>query len=204
MAMPADGGGLPGRAADRPGLEVDTKIVLGIAAVPVVRGRHPGHHFIALVWLGQSADPREDILLSSGEPITKKLQGQLSRARDLGFRTCLAIDQRGSSLNFRANFMRCGTRSARSWANRSCRKAFIRRGGARWERRHGHLDPALYRDGVVAAAVRRGMTPPNASLMTVTRLTAAAPQDRCGERQTDHGFAGRVDGISVVCGHGVV
>lgn len=60
-------------------------------------------------WLGQSADPREDILFSSGEPITKKLQGQLSRARDLGFRTCLAIDQRGSSdLNFGANFMRWG------------------------------------------------------------------------------------------------
>ena len=57
-------------------------------------------------WLGQAADLREEIVLSSGEQITKKLQGQLSRARDLGFRTCLAIDQRGSSdLKFGANFM---------------------------------------------------------------------------------------------------
>ena len=57
-------------------------------------------------WLGLSADLQEEIVLSSGEPITKKLPGQLSRARELGLRTCLAIDQRGSSgLKFGANFM---------------------------------------------------------------------------------------------------
>jgi hypothetical protein len=57
-------------------------------------------------WLGQSANLREEILLSSGEPFTKKLKGQLSRARELGYRTCLAIDQRGSpDLQFGANVM---------------------------------------------------------------------------------------------------
>ena len=57
-------------------------------------------------WLGQSANLREEILLSSGEPITKKLKVQLSRARELGYQTCLAVDQRGSpDLKFGANFL---------------------------------------------------------------------------------------------------
>jgi len=57
-------------------------------------------------WLGQSANLREEIVLSSGEPLGKKLTRQLSRARELGHRTCLAIDQRGSpDLEFGANFM---------------------------------------------------------------------------------------------------
>ena len=57
-------------------------------------------------WLGQSANLREEIILSSGEPLGKKLRGQLSRARELGYRTFLAIDQRGSpDLRFGANFL---------------------------------------------------------------------------------------------------
>jgi hypothetical protein len=46
-------------------------------------------------WLGQSANLQDEIVLSSGQPIGKKLRGQLSGARALGYRTCLAIDQRG-------------------------------------------------------------------------------------------------------------
>ena len=57
-------------------------------------------------WLGQSANLREEIVLSSGEPLGKKLTRQLSRARELGHQTCLAIDQRGApDLEFGANFM---------------------------------------------------------------------------------------------------
>ena len=57
-------------------------------------------------WLGQSANLREEIVLSSGQPLAKKLRGQLSRARELGYRTCLAIDQHGSpDLKFGANFL---------------------------------------------------------------------------------------------------
>lgn len=57
-------------------------------------------------WLGQSANLREEITLSSGELLSKKLRGQLSRARDLGCRTCVAIDQHGSpDLRFGANFL---------------------------------------------------------------------------------------------------
>lgn len=56
--------------------------------------------------LGQSANVREEIVLSSGEALKKKLRGQLSRARALGYRTCLAIDQRGSrDLEFGANVL---------------------------------------------------------------------------------------------------
>lgn len=55
-------------------------------------------------WLGQSANLREEILLSSGDALRKKLWGQFSRARDLGYRTCVAIDQRGPrDLMFGAN-----------------------------------------------------------------------------------------------------
>lgn len=57
-------------------------------------------------WLGQSANLREEIVLSSGEPLGKKLRGQLKHAGELGYRTCLVIDQRGSSdLKFGANFL---------------------------------------------------------------------------------------------------
>ncbi len=57
-------------------------------------------------WLSQSANVSEEIVLSFGEPLGNKLTKQLSRARELGHRTCLAIDQRGSpDLEFGANFM---------------------------------------------------------------------------------------------------
>lgn len=57
-------------------------------------------------WLGQSANLQDEIVLSSGDPLRKKLRGQFSRARDLGYRTCLAVDQHGSpDLKFGANFL---------------------------------------------------------------------------------------------------
>lgn len=57
-------------------------------------------------WLSQSANLREEVVLSSGEALGKKLRGQLSHARGLGYRTCLAIDQSGSpDLRFGANFL---------------------------------------------------------------------------------------------------
>ena len=57
-------------------------------------------------WLGQSANLQDEIVLSSGQPLGKKLRGQQSGARALGYRTCLAIDQRGApDLRFGANFM---------------------------------------------------------------------------------------------------
>lgn len=56
--------------------------------------------------LGQSANVREEIVLSLGDALKKKLRGQLSRARALGYRTSLAIDQRGApDLEFRANVL---------------------------------------------------------------------------------------------------
>lgn len=57
-------------------------------------------------WLGQSANVREDLRLSSGNALKKKLLGQFQRAREMGYRTCLAIDQRGASdLKYGANFL---------------------------------------------------------------------------------------------------
>jgi hypothetical protein len=57
-------------------------------------------------WLSQTANVREEIVLSSGDALGKKLRRQLSRARALGYRTCLALDQRGSTdLKFGANFL---------------------------------------------------------------------------------------------------
>lgn len=57
-------------------------------------------------WLGQSANLQNEIVLSSGDALARKLRGQLSGARGLGYRTCLAIDQRGAAdLKFGANFM---------------------------------------------------------------------------------------------------
>jgi hypothetical protein len=57
-------------------------------------------------WLGQSANLGEEILLSAGEALGKKLRGQFSHARGLDYRTCLAIDQGGSpDLKFGANFL---------------------------------------------------------------------------------------------------
>ena len=57
-------------------------------------------------WLGQSANLRDEILLSSGEALARKLHGQFSHARGLGYRTVLAIDQNGSpDLKFGGNFL---------------------------------------------------------------------------------------------------
>lgn len=57
-------------------------------------------------WLGQSANLIEEVVLSSGDALGKKLRGQLARARGRGYRTCLAIDQSGSpDLRFGANFL---------------------------------------------------------------------------------------------------
>jgi hypothetical protein len=57
-------------------------------------------------WLSQSANVREELVLSLGEAFEKKINRQLSRARVLGYVTCLAIDQRGSpDLKFGANFL---------------------------------------------------------------------------------------------------
>ena len=57
-------------------------------------------------WLSQSANLRDEILLSSGEAFAKKLRGQLSHARGLGYRTVLAIDQNGApDLKFGGNFL---------------------------------------------------------------------------------------------------
>lgn len=57
-------------------------------------------------WLGQSANLTEEIVLSFGNPLEAKLKGQLLKARSLGYRTCLAIDQRGSpDLKYGANFL---------------------------------------------------------------------------------------------------
>jgi len=57
-------------------------------------------------WLGQSADLAEEIHLSSGDVLGKKLQRQLARARTLGYRTCLAIDRRGAAdLEYGGNFL---------------------------------------------------------------------------------------------------
>jgi hypothetical protein len=57
-------------------------------------------------WLRESANLHDEIVLSSGQSLGKKLRGQLSGARALGYRTCLAIDQRGApDLRFGANFM---------------------------------------------------------------------------------------------------
>jgi hypothetical protein len=57
-------------------------------------------------FLGEHAQIRAEIVSSSGESLAKKLNGQLARARLLGKRIGLAIDQRGSSdLKFGANWM---------------------------------------------------------------------------------------------------
>ena len=61
-------------------------------------------------WLRQAANPQEEIVLSSGEPLTKKLKGQVSRARELGCWACWAIDRRGSpDRKFGANLPSPGT-----------------------------------------------------------------------------------------------
>jgi len=69
---------------------------------------------VVQTWLGQSANLRVEVVLSSGKPLTKKLRGQLSRARELAYRTCLGIDQHGSpDLKFGANFLPQPTTIAR-------------------------------------------------------------------------------------------
>lgn len=57
-------------------------------------------------WLGRTADLRVELTSSSGGPIAKKLRRQLGRARDLGYQTCLALDQKGAGdLQYPANFL---------------------------------------------------------------------------------------------------
>jgi hypothetical protein len=57
-------------------------------------------------WLSQSANLKEEVMLSSGEALGRKLRGQFSQARGLGYCTCLAIDQSGPpDLRFGANFL---------------------------------------------------------------------------------------------------
>lgn len=57
-------------------------------------------------WLGRTADLRVELITSSGEAISKKLLRQFGRARGLGYRTCLALDQKGASdLQYPGNFL---------------------------------------------------------------------------------------------------
>lgn len=57
-------------------------------------------------WLGQLTNLTEEIVLAFGNSLEEKLKGQLVKARALGYRTCLAIDQRGSpDLKYGANFL---------------------------------------------------------------------------------------------------
>ena len=60
------------------------------------------------VWplTGTNAELRLEIITSSGKPIAKKLNRQLSRAAELGHVTCLVLDQRGADdLEFGANWL---------------------------------------------------------------------------------------------------
>jgi hypothetical protein len=57
-------------------------------------------------WLGQCENVREEVVRSFGKSLANKLQGQFSRARELGYRTCLVIDQHGPpGTQFGANFL---------------------------------------------------------------------------------------------------
>jgi len=57
-------------------------------------------------WLGTTADVRQEVIASSGETLGRKLRKQLARARELGYRTALSVDQHGSQdLRFGANFL---------------------------------------------------------------------------------------------------
>ena len=57
-------------------------------------------------WLQTSFRVSEEIFNSAGPSIAKKLRGQALRARELGFRAMLAMDQRGSrDLKYGANYM---------------------------------------------------------------------------------------------------
>ncbi len=57
-------------------------------------------------WLSSTADLAEEVSSTSGFAVRKKLEGQFGRARDLGYRAALVMDQRGAEdLTFGANFL---------------------------------------------------------------------------------------------------
>lgn len=57
-------------------------------------------------WLQGSFRVQDEIFNSAGPSIAKKLRGQALRAHELGFRTMLAMDQRGSrDLKYGANYL---------------------------------------------------------------------------------------------------
>ena len=80
---------------------------------------------------GSASQPTRERTSSSlpGSPLRRSSRGSSHVPGTSAFGPAWPSISAARLLNFRANFMRCGTRSARSWANRSCRKAFIRRGG---------------------------------------------------------------------------
>lgn len=57
-------------------------------------------------WLSSTADLAEEVSSSTGLAVRKKLEGQFDRARSLGYRAALVMDQRGAEdLTFGANFL---------------------------------------------------------------------------------------------------
>lgn len=99
--------------------EIDSLIRLALTAVKsgtdqwradeaaLVRPRVEGLDAIVVCpWLGSTADLADEVASSMGTATRKKLLGQLRRARDVGYRTALAIDGRGhDGLKFGANYL---------------------------------------------------------------------------------------------------
>ncbi len=64
----------------------------------VVRPRQPGDSLVKICpLLASTSHIRSEIERSSGPALQKKLAGQLTRARNQGYRVALALDQRGAS-----------------------------------------------------------------------------------------------------------